>query len=79
MSETRDHVYGVDFSGAKNAGKHIWIAGGVIQGDALRIDTCRRADRLPKSSTRRDECLAALHAFIVDKSESAFGNVRQSP
>jgi len=25
------HIYGVDFSGAQNAGKKIWIAKGIIK------------------------------------------------
>jgi hypothetical protein len=26
------HIYGIDFSGAKDAGKRIWIAKGVVEG-----------------------------------------------
>jgi hypothetical protein len=73
MSTVNRHIYGVDFSGAKDAGKHIWVAGGVIAGEALRIDTCRRADTLPGSSKQREQCLSTLRTFIADKSNAAFG------
>jgi hypothetical protein len=73
MSTVNRHVYGVDFSGAKDAGKHIWVASGVIEGDALRIETCRRADALPGSSKQREPCLSALRTFIVGKDDAAFG------
>jgi hypothetical protein len=41
-------VYGVDFSGAKDAGNRIWIASGVVDEDTLLI---RRA-------TERENCRA---------------------
>jgi len=28
----RHHIYGIDFSGAKDAGKKIWIAKGIVKG-----------------------------------------------
>lgn len=35
----REIVHGVDFSGARDAGRKTWIASGVI-GDGLRIERC---------------------------------------
>ncbi len=66
-------VYGVDFSGAADAGKKIWITKGVIQGEALRIEACYQAADLPGSAVERDVCLAALRAFIARETDSAFG------
>lgn len=66
-------IYGVDFSGAKDAGKKIWIAGGVIEGEMLRIEACRRADTLPGSGKPRDQCLKALRGFIASEEEYVFG------
>ena len=43
-----DRIYGVDFSGAKDAGKKIWIAEGVVKGDSLLIEDCFRARDLRK-------------------------------
>jgi len=37
------HTYGIDFSGAQDAGKKIWIAEGVVKGDSLLIEDCFRA------------------------------------
>jgi hypothetical protein len=73
--ETPDHrrVYGVDFSGARDAGKRIWLAGGMADGDVLRIDECVQAKDLPGSAANRDECLAALRAFIAGSGACAFG------
>lgn len=70
---SRFHVYGIDFSGAKDAGKRIWIASGVADGEALRIDTCYRAADLPGSAADRDRCLTALRNFIASQGDSAFG------
>ena len=36
-------IYGIDFSGAQDAGKKIWIAKGVVKGDSLLIEDCFRA------------------------------------
>jgi len=66
-------VYGVDFSGATDAGKKIWITKGVIEGETLRIEACCQAAVLPGSAVERDPCLAALRDFIARKTDSAFG------
>jgi len=66
-------VYGVDFSGAKDAGKKIWIASGVIEKNTLRIEECHRADALPGSGKSRDQCLVALRDFIAKEDACAFG------
>jgi hypothetical protein len=73
MDSTRHRVYGVDFSGAKDAGRKIWVAEGVVHGEALRINACHRGDELPGSGKGRDACLAALTDFIRDRGESVFG------
>ncbi len=39
-------IYGIDFSGAKDAGRKIWIARGTIEGNLLIIDDCKRASEL---------------------------------
>ena len=66
-------IYGIDFSGAKNAGKKIWIASGVMDGDALRIEDCRRAEGLPGWRRDRDQCLSALRDFIASQGACAIG------
>jgi hypothetical protein len=72
-SDRPRQVYGIDFSGAKDAGKKIWIASGIIDGDALQIEDCRRAEALPGSGRSRDRCLAALKDFIGREKTAVFG------
>ncbi len=66
-------VHGVDFSGAVDAGRRIWIASGQIEKRALRIEECRRGEALPGSGRDRDQCLAALREFIRSQRGCAFG------
>jgi hypothetical protein len=66
-------VFGVDFSGAADAGRKIWIASGIIRGRGLRIERCVRAEALPGSARDRDLSLTALRRFIAEAGASAFG------
>ncbi|HEY9205656.1 MAG TPA: hypothetical protein VIO58_07015 [Candidatus Methanoperedens sp.] len=66
-------IYGIDFSGSKDAGKKIWITVGRIKGDGLHIEDCRRASDFLHAGKERDRCLAALRDFIARERNSAFG------
>ena len=66
-------VFGVDFSGALNAGRTIWIAGGEVEGDVLHCNLCLPAERLPDSGKDRATALAVLRAFILEQSPCAVG------
>jgi hypothetical protein len=66
-------IYGIDFSAAVDAGRKIWIAGGHIRGKTLEIDSCRRAEDLPGSSTVRDVAHSVLRRLIEEDAEGAFG------
>lgn len=68
-----ERVYGVDFSGAEDAGTKIWIAGGKNTGSALDFETCQPVSTLPNSSTRRDQALAALRTFITQRAPCVIG------
>jgi hypothetical protein len=70
---TPPRIYGVDFSGAADAGNRIWLAEGVVEGERLSILVCRRARDLPDSGPARDRCLAALREFIATLGPSAIG------
>lgn len=72
-SSTPRQVYGVDFSGAAQAGKKIWIAQGVIREKTLHIEACYHGADLPGSGVGRDRCLAALRDFIREAEGCAFG------
>jgi hypothetical protein len=69
----RPRIYGVDFSGAANAGAKIWIASGAIEGRTLRMEECIRAEALPGSGRDRGRCLAALRDAIGNQREAAWG------
>jgi hypothetical protein len=66
-------VWGVDFSGAKDAGKKIWIARGDVRGGIVEIERCDPARELPGFKTGRDDCLAALCEFVAGEGECVLG------
>jgi hypothetical protein len=66
-------IYGVDFSGAAQAGKKIWITRGLIEGHDLLIESCLQAAHLPDSGQERDRCLAALGDLVRREQTSVFG------
>jgi hypothetical protein len=66
-------IYGVDFSGAAQAGKKIWITRGVIDGHTLLVQSCQQAAHLPGSSPERSRCLAALGELVRQEQASVFG------
>ena len=61
-------VHGIDFSGAADAGRRIWISSGVINDGRLRIMETRPASELPGGSVVRDTALRALRSFIQSAS-----------
>jgi hypothetical protein len=69
----RDRVAGVDFSGARNAGKLIWIGRGVVVDGALRLEDCFPASDLPGSGPDKDSALPALVNFISRETKSLIG------
>ncbi len=73
MADASRRIYGVDFSGAQDAGRKIWIASGVTDGDTLRIDECQRADRYFGCGKSLGPCLAALGDFIGKEEAGVFG------
>ena len=69
----RRRAYGVDFSGAADAGRRIWIAEGAKPRGALHIEACYPAEDLPGSGSNRDQALSALRDLIQREGDSAFG------
>jgi hypothetical protein len=67
-------VFGVDFSGAGNAGDLIWIAEvGPAPGGRAALLSCRPARELPGGGRDRAPALAALVRFIAAAGHAAFG------
>lgn len=66
----RERIFGVDFSGAKRAGKNIWIAEGHIEDGVLEVVRSQSAADFLGCSSERDTCLAALAEFIAVEREA---------
>lgn len=65
-------ILGVDFSGASDAGRKIWIAEGrLTEGGALLVDCCMPAMELPAGGLRPEQAIPALARHIA-----ALGNAR---
>jgi hypothetical protein len=71
--EGRERVYGVDFSGAQDAGRRIWLAEGRIRGGRLRVEGCYPAEELSGSGRDREAALGALRRLIAGEPGAAFG------
>lgn len=66
-------IYGVDFSGAAEAGRKIWVAWGEVAAGTLRMVGCFKAEELPGSGKERKACLAALREFIARQRDCVVG------
>ena len=66
-------IHGIDWSGAVDAGRHIWIATCQRTRDGLRVDALRRGEDLPGSARARDVCIAALLEWIRAQGSCAIG------
>ena len=66
-------IYGIDFSGAQDAGNKIWIAEGFPDGESLLVSECYRARDLQDSGKWRDACLPALVNLIKRNPDEIFG------
>ncbi|MGI9302855.1 MAG: hypothetical protein ACR2RB_09130 [Gammaproteobacteria bacterium] len=70
-----DRVYGVDWSGARDAGQHIWIAAGKRRAShALLTDLTLAAD-LPDSGRAREQCLPVLEQWVAARGACAIGTI----
>lgn len=66
-------VYGIDFSGARDAGRRIWIARGIIEEAGLFVTECFQAKDLPDSGEDRERSHRALREFVNKQKDSIFG------
>ncbi len=67
------HIFGVDFSGARDAGKAIWIAQGMRRRGTFEIATCRPLGAGGGASKSPVECCAELVALIATNPAAIFG------
>jgi len=66
-------VFGLDFSGAADAGRRSWLAAGVATGGRVSVAKVFPVSALPGSGPRPEEAFAALCAFIASLGEAAVG------
>lgn len=70
----RRRAIGIDFSGARDAGKRIWISEGSIdEKSRYRVESCRPAFQRLNCGSSRDATLPALAAWIADRDDSVIG------
>jgi hypothetical protein len=69
----RERVYGVDFSGAQDAGRRIWLAEGSSGVGRLRVERCYPAEDVPGSGRERAAALGALRRLFAGSPGAAFG------
>lgn len=65
--------FGVDFSGAVDAGRRIWIAELAAEPDALRVLSCHPASELPAAPRNRDAAHAALVEHLAGLGDAVCG------
>jgi hypothetical protein len=66
-------IFGIDFSGAQDAGNKIWITRGLPTRDGLVVEDCLRARDLPNSGRRLEVCLPALVELVMSNQNAVFG------
>lgn len=67
-------VHGIDWSGARDAGRRIWIASGKISDcGQLMVQRLIRGEQLPNSGRTRERCLPALTQWIAGQGACAIG------
>jgi hypothetical protein len=66
-------ILGIDFSGAQDAGRKIWVAEGRRNDGPLTIDNCQPAIDLQGGSKRPDIAIAALARHILSERDTVAG------
>jgi Protein of unknown function (DUF429) len=73
LSEPNRRIFGLDFSGAVDAGRRAWLAEGRPTPDGLEILSCRPVSALPGGAIDRATALAALRSFIAGTPDAIIG------
>ena len=66
-------LLGIDFSGAQDAGRKIWVAEARRSDGPLAIELCRPASDLPGGSREPDIAIAALARHIMAEQDTIVG------
>jgi hypothetical protein len=73
MTAPGRRIFGLDFSGAVDAGRRAWLAEGHPSSEGLEILNCRPVSALPGGAIDRATALAALRAFIAGMPNAIIG------
>jgi hypothetical protein len=73
MTRSIQRIFGIDFSGAQNAGDHIWIAATRLNNDGLLVEKVMPATSLANGSPDRTQAIAAVRDFIANQNSALFG------
>lgn len=73
ITTTHPRIFGVDFSGAAQAGRKIWIAGGREAAGRLVVDHCCRVAELPHGGRDRGAAYRGLRRLIKHHLDAIFG------
>ncbi|MDZ4766779.1 MAG: hypothetical protein SGI73_19750 [Chloroflexota bacterium] len=66
-------IFGVDFSGAQDAGRKTWICTAEMDGDALQIVSCARYQDFPGGSRATDAMTAGLCRLLIRSQPAIWG------
>ena len=69
----RKRLIGVDFSGARDAGRKIWVAAATRLHGRLVLEDCAPAAELPGGAADKTTALAALVAFLLSERQAVAG------
>jgi hypothetical protein len=67
------NIFGVDFSGALDAGRKIWICQAQARDDRLYLNSLTPVMDLPSHQMERDKAIAVLRAMIAESGVSVWG------
>jgi len=73
LSDQSRRIFGLDFSGAVDAGRRAWLAEGRPSRHGLEILSCHPIAALPGGASDRATALGALRDFITDMPDAIIG------
>jgi hypothetical protein len=65
-------VVGIDFSGAQDAGRHIWVTEGTVSSGVLNISSCNKAQKFT-GTVDRNSVFADLVSWIDSLTDATVG------
>ncbi len=66
-------IYGLDFSGAIDAGRKTWLTRATIRDSVTHVEAVARAGAFTGAGLALQECLRGLREFVARQTDAAFG------